>query len=169
MPAALDHALALALLARRQFIAPTRKRVLAGSKLQANRRPPQPKLTPESIHQIASVSGGERCRLVAMNNDGRRITPTLMGIAQFDSPPSNQRWLMGLRGLGKDTVKLRCRQGFVGSTVDLRNLFKKAANARAMQRRDKPWPSKIEKPEFYVKLPAFGNLPFLLLNPELSP
>ena len=86
----LHHAFSLRLLTRCQFVTAPLERIIAGLERQPHRCPLQVKNLAEAIDQKATVCFRQALRLIAMNNDNRRISATLMRVTKTNAPPTNQ-------------------------------------------------------------------------------
>ena len=75
------HALALALLPGGQSIAPVRKRIVGGFKLQTNGGACKLKHLAQVVHEITLVAVGNVLCLIAVDDKSRWVSPALMYIA----------------------------------------------------------------------------------------
>src|SRR5688572_2165556 len=108
--AATHEAVALALLPRRELVAPAGVRVLVSAELDTHRRPHEPEHPPEVVLEITPVGVGHVLGLVAMYHHHGWIAAALVGIAQLDAPPAHQRRLVA-RDRGFERAReLRGRQ-----------------------------------------------------------
>jgi len=48
----------------------------------------------EHVGEVARVGIGNRCGLVAVDHDARRVAPTLVRVAQLDAPAAHERRLV---------------------------------------------------------------------------
>lgn len=91
--------LALALLAWREFIAPTFVGVITGLEDHSYGCSLQAKYLAKAIGQIAPVGIGKSFRLIAVNDDYGRIASSLMRMTQLDAAAANQWRRVGDYGL----------------------------------------------------------------------
>ena len=90
---ATDEPLAFAHLARRQLVAAPGKGVRIGTEFDPHGRARQPERLAEVVLEVAPVGIRDVLRLVAVDDDDRRIASALVGVAQLDAPPADQRRL----------------------------------------------------------------------------
>jgi len=105
----LHQTLTFAFLAIGEDILPTFVGVLTCFEFQPHRRSDQLEFLAEVIEQITPVGAGYGFRLIAMDNDQRRILAALMCVAQLDTPPPDQGGLMNHYRFFQETGQLRGR------------------------------------------------------------
>ena len=73
--------------------------VVAGLELDVDRGTDDSQRRPESPDQVAPVVVGDQIRLIAVNDDDRRVGAALMGVAKLDPPSAGERWWPMLDGI----------------------------------------------------------------------
>ena len=91
---AITHSLPTFDLPRSQPVAFTRKGVTAGLKFQPDGRASQTKNLAKPVNKVLTIATGQPVGLITMNNNNRRIAPTLMCIAELYAAPTYYRWRM---------------------------------------------------------------------------
>ena len=96
---------------------------------------------------------GQVLGLVAVNDDDRRIAPTLVGIAQLDAPPAHQRWLVIKHGLFQYPGEFGGGQVTVGRGIGAVHRAEQLTDPGAVQGGDKKELGEIEERQLEIDLP----------------
>src|SRR5512138_85153 len=131
-----DQALALAALPGRERIALALVGVLVGPKLDAHGRAFEVEALAKYVTEIAAIRVGHVRRLIAVDDDYRRVAAALVRITQFDAAALHERRLMLLDRLLEHARELGRRHLAHRGLVRRVHGAQQFAHAGAVQRRD---------------------------------